>query len=135
MLTAAQQHSSGTRHCAARSHSWLAHGHAGPALVLTHTALGGTARLASAPTVRGRMEVLTIGSRSIREGKSGGWSGLRGDGGLGRPCDGAWQSSGARADVKRPQQRCSRLRLEFKRGAAGPAGGEVERHEKSDGQR
>jgi hypothetical protein len=50
----AQQHSSDTRHCAARSRSWLAHDYAGPALVLMYMALGGTARLASAPTVRGR---------------------------------------------------------------------------------
>jgi hypothetical protein len=50
----AQQHSSDARHCAARSRSWLAHDYAGPALVLTYMALSGTARLASAPTVRGR---------------------------------------------------------------------------------
>jgi hypothetical protein len=97
----AQLHSSGAWHCAARSCSWLAHGHAGPTLVLTHTTLGYAARLASAPTARGRMEVLIIGSRSSREGNSGGWSGLCGDGGLSRPYDGAWQSSGARASAKR----------------------------------
>jgi hypothetical protein len=85
----------------ARSCSWLAHGHAGPTLVLTYMALGGAARLASAPVAGGRMEVLTIGSRSRCEGDSGGWSGLRGDGGLGRPCDDVWQSSGARVDGRR----------------------------------
>jgi hypothetical protein len=49
---AAQQHSSGARHYATHSCSWLAHGHAGPTLVLTYMALGGAVRLASAPTVR-----------------------------------------------------------------------------------
>jgi hypothetical protein len=100
-----QQHSSSVRHCAARSRSWLAHDHVGLALVLTHTALGSAARLASAPMARGRMEVLTIGSRSRCEGDSREWLGLRGDGGLGRPCDGAWQSSRAHADAKR-MRRC-----------------------------
>jgi hypothetical protein len=51
---ATQQHSSGARHYTAHSRSLLAHGHAGPALVLTYTTLGGVARLASAPAVRGR---------------------------------------------------------------------------------
>jgi hypothetical protein len=50
----AQQHSSSARHCVARSRSWLAHGHTGPALVLTYTTLGGAARLASASVVTGR---------------------------------------------------------------------------------
>jgi hypothetical protein len=56
--------------------------------MLMYTALSDAMRLTSAPTVRGRMEVLTVGSRSRRERDKGGWSGIRGNGGLGRPYDG-----------------------------------------------
>jgi hypothetical protein len=111
----AQLHNSGTRHCAACSRSWLAHGHAGPVLVLTYTTLGGTARLASAQAARGRgvaHQWQWLEPRASEEGAvvacfdgGRGWCGFGGDvAWLGRHSSGgaAVSRDGRTAAVKQP---------------------------------